>query len=277
VNNAAVGLEFAVPTPGRARRNEARSVVVPALSMCCPLCDAIVPVEELRILDHGVSARCSDCSGVVFARSPALGAPGPERGREDRLRDTIECPKCGTVQPETSHCRQCGLRQALFASYRPPAVSGSAEIELLWAACERNWTSQEHHRRFADAVAHLDAYPYALRCYRSRLRNAPGDPVTRRQLERLASMVQTRLLVTQRPARDLPAEPMPYRNVAALLCVLILALAAGTGFALLHTTGRGHRGEAAATSSAVPPAVTHAGTGQPAPAALLPSAAIPGH
>lgn len=47
--------------------------------------------------------------GLDFAADALPSLPPPDLGGEQALPDTITCPKCGTVQPRRTLCRECGL------------------------------------------------------------------------------------------------------------------------------------------------------------------------
>jgi len=219
------------------------------MKLQCELCKDIV-LADFVVDGEGIAVHCPSCGGHFRAGAthahpaPAAKAAATEADRPPSPGPTMACPKCGTVQPEAAACRVCGLRAERMASYAAQNPAGNAAPELLaaWAVVEAGWDDVDAHDKLGNLIASHNAYAWAARRYRDRLRAAPDDPIATDRLARITRITEASLRASAVARSDARSDGMPasvakpYRGVITVLIMLVVVIAAGTIYALASTS-----------------------------------------
>lgn len=197
----------------------------------CEACRALVTVETFQVRGGGIEVTCPACTASFYIASrdaaPAALPDGP-----------MQCPKCGTSQPEAEACRSCGLAAARFDSFRASNPEGADRLDALWEGVQASWDDDEVHRRFIEAAAADHAFAIAARRYREVLRERPGDARADTALKRITRMAEASMLAraAARPGQGEGKEP--YKNVLILLIALVLLAGAGAMYLMVRSAGQ---------------------------------------
>jgi hypothetical protein len=216
----------------------------------CEACRALV-VASFGIEGGAVRATCSACRHVMIlpeaGGEASVEAPVVAPAAEPRAPavDVPACPKCGAaLRGAATACPCCGLAVARMAAYteaRAAAVSeGEADAVLAavpealpeavlaaWTRVTEDWNDAGRHDELLQRVAASHAYAWAAGRYRTH----GGDPMARRQLDRLRRAAEATLL-SRATARPVAAE-RPYRGTRRILALLVTTIAAGTLYAMV--------------------------------------------
>ncbi len=119
-------------------------------------------------------------------------------------------------------CVQCGLAVSRMATYEQPVDTVAAPLEAAWQAAVTAWHDPGRHDEILRLVGYHDAWAWAARRYRMRLRDNPTDLVAPRALARL----ERGLSVGMMHVPD-PAVGRPYRATMRLLILMLITLAVG--------------------------------------------------
>ena len=88
----------------------------------CPSCEAAYRVDDSKIPDAGIYARCPKCQTRIFLKKEdSLQLENPI---ENPSQDHIVCPKCGHEQPESESCVKCGI---IYAKYQQ-----QTQVDAAW-------------------------------------------------------------------------------------------------------------------------------------------------
>jgi predicted Zn finger-like uncharacterized protein len=194
----------------------------------CEACRALVMVDTFQLRGDGIEVTCPACAVSFYIASraapPATLPDGP-----------MQCPKCGTAQPEAEACRTCGLEATRFADFRASAADGADELDALWEATLAEWDDADRHRRFVEAASATDSFAVAARRYREVLRERPGDARADAALKRITRMAEAAMMV-RAAARPAEAEGKePYKNVLILLIALVMLAGAGGLYVMVRS------------------------------------------
>jgi hypothetical protein len=197
----------------------------------CEACRELVTVEAFEVRRDGIEVTCPACAASFYIASrdapPAALPDGP-----------MQCPKCGSSQPEADACRSCGLAAARFDGFRASEPEGEDRLEALWEAAQADWDDDEGHRRFIEAAAATDSFAIAARRYREVLRQRPGDPRADTALKRITRMAEASMMA-RAAARPGEAEGKePYKNVLILLIALVMLAGAGAMYLMVRSAGQ---------------------------------------
>lgn len=207
----------------------------------CEACRELVTVETFRAGADGIEVTCPACAVSFYIASRGAPPVTPPAG-------PMECPKCGTAQPETDACRACGLAAARFAEFRAGVAEAVGELEALWQATLADWDEPAAHRRFLEAASGADAFAAAARRYREVLRERPGNPEADAALKRITRMAEAAMLARS-AARTTEAESKePYKNVLILLIALVLVAGVGAMYVMLRAAGEESPGRTPVTA-----------------------------
>jgi hypothetical protein len=207
----------------------------------CPACRHVMSVA-------GASPVEGDGSSAGQA-APASAAPAGGPANEPKAAPS--CPKCGAARRgDALACGSCGLTVARMAAYVDARDAAVPEpVREAWARATAAWSDEARHDEVLRQVASHNAYAWAAGRYRTR----DGDPVARRQLDRLRRAAEATLLAsaTARPA----AGSKPYRGTAGVLAVLIVVIVVGLLYAVVLRDHPATTARSPGRAGAVPPLV----------------------
>lgn len=86
----------------------------------CPSCETAYRVDDSKIPEKGIYARCPKCQTRIFLKKE--NSLQLENSSQDQ-QDQIVCPNCGHEQPESEDCIKCGI---IYAKYQQQNQMGAA-------------------------------------------------------------------------------------------------------------------------------------------------------
>ncbi len=214
------------------------------VGMTCPSCSAAIPAtaiagaetdDELasttpipRVKELADAAAAAIEAKQAETRPAVVTATAPEVDR---------CPKCeAALRPGLAACATCGLatsRMPTFTSERDTSVPEA--IRAAWDHVVANWTDEARHDALFRLVAAHGEYGWVAARYREQARERPADAIATKQMERIRRAIEATLLVSA-TARDKPAAT-PYKNLVALLAVLVIVLVVGMVYVFVKARG----------------------------------------
>jgi hypothetical protein len=136
------------------------------------------------------------------------------------------CPKCGRARKTTDRaCARCGLAVARMLGFERPADRTAAPLEQAWQAARADWVTAARHDEVLRLAQCHDAWAWAARRYRDRLRDDPEDSIGMRALHRLERGLTAGIVRV-----PTPMSARPYRTTVRLLVMLMIALGIGLAY-----------------------------------------------
>lgn len=201
------------------------------MKFLCEECSRLVEIKEFQVREGALILVCPTCQHEgrvpppeVLERRPA---PVLELAKPRPPPTGPLCPKCGSARPEAAEsCAKCGV---VFALFKPENLALSAPLEDLWARVEASWTDPARHEAFLSACVSVEVLSEAVRRYRVRSEQAPGDALA----SRFRDDATTRLMAHAELPPSSPREDAgsslskPASPVTLVLVVACLALFVG--------------------------------------------------
>ena len=145
-----------------------------------------------RPTSHGFEAICSLCDGV--AHVPWTQELSNEAGRGSTA-EGHRCPKCSILNAESAdHCTACGLKRALWSTWKQEHVEGDAILQEKWIELEKNWQNKALHQELANHCRKTSELPWLASKYRKKSIVSPGDPFCQAHLEKITKQAQLFML-----------------------------------------------------------------------------------
>ncbi|MGC4120672.1 MAG: hypothetical protein QM765_40070 [Myxococcales bacterium] len=129
------------------------------------------------------------------------------------------CPKCGSARPETAEsCAKCGL---VFALFKPENLALPGPLEELWREVEACWTDADRHAAFLAACVSGDVLTEAVRRYRVRAEQVPGDALASRFRDEATGRLLATAELSLSPRGDAAFRTKGNSPAAVVLMVLV--------------------------------------------------------
>ncbi len=191
------------------------------MKFLCDECSRLLEIKEFQLREGALVLVCPACrhEGRVAPAGVPDRKPAPvlELAKPRPPPTGPLCPKCGAPHPEAAEaCARCGL---VFALFKPENLALPEPLEELWREAEAHWSEPERHAAFLAACGSADVLSEAVRRYRLRAEQDPGDAVA----SRMRDDATARLLATAELA--LPARPGGGLKQAQATSPLLLAVA----------------------------------------------------
>jgi len=193
------------------------------MKFLCDGCSRLVELRDFAVREGALLVSCPACrhEGRVPPPEAAGRPPAPvlELARPKPHPAGPRCPKCGAGRAgDAQSCARCGL---VFALFRPETLALPEALEASWRALETTWTDAERHAAFLASCTSAEVLGEAVRRYRLKAEQAPGDALASRFRDDAVSrlMAHATLLPDLAPG-DRPRRPSPVAIGAALVAVL---------------------------------------------------------
>ncbi|HEY3451140.1 MAG TPA: hypothetical protein VGK67_32580 [Myxococcales bacterium] len=195
------------------------------MKFLCEDCSRLVELKEFEVREGALILVCPACKHEGRVPPPAVmdrkPAPVLELAKPKPPPTGPLCPKCGAARPEEAEsCAKCGV---VFALFKPENLALPGPLEDLWREIETHWTEAERHVAFLSACVSTDVLAEAVRRYRLRAEQLPGDALA----SRFRDEATARLLATTELPLTSRADPgsKPGNSAAAVILMVLCAIA----------------------------------------------------
>lgn len=202
------------------------------MKFLCEECSRLVELKAFELREGALILRCPACQheGRVPPPEAMERKPAPvlELAKPRPPPTGPLCPKCGAQRPEQAEsCAKCGV---VFALFKPENLALPGPLEDLWREVEAHWTEAERHVAFLSACVSSDVLAEAVRRYRLRAEQQPGDALA----SRFRDEATARLLATaELPLARTEAARQP-KDASAVALVVMVSFAVALAVAILY-------------------------------------------